>query len=105
VNQTLNYLQSFGTIILVLFGISGLSYHCFRDDGWIESAVGNLWGATIQYPLIAIPIIIGAIFLGKSWNQSRLTHGRTSKLPDLVINAFMIAGVVFIVRWFMYGTL
>jgi len=105
VNQTLNYLQSFGTIILVLFGISGISYHCFRDDGWIESAVGNLWGATIQYPLIAIPIIIGAIFLGKSWNQSRLTHGRTSKLPDLVINAFMIAGVVFIVRWFMYGTL
>jgi len=40
--QTLNYLQSFGTIILVLFGIGGFSYHSFRDDGWIEAALGNL---------------------------------------------------------------
>jgi len=103
--QTLNYLQSFGTIILVLFGIGGFSYHSFRDDGWIEAALGNLWGATVQYPLIAIPVIIAAIFLGKMWNESRLTQGRTSKLPDLVINAFMIAGVVFIGRWFLYGTL
>jgi len=39
------------------------------------------------------------------WNESRLTQGRTSKLPDLVIYAFMIAGVVFIGRWFLYGTL
>jgi hypothetical protein len=105
VNQTLTYLQSFGTIILVLFGIGGLSYHCFKDDGWVESALGNLWSATFQYPLIAVPVIIAAIFLGKMWNESRLTQGSTSKLPDLVIYAFMIAGVVFIGRWILYGTL
>ncbi len=104
-SQSLNYLQSFGTIILVLFGIGGISYHFFRDDGWIEAALGNVWGATVQYPLIAIPIIIGAIFLGKMWNQSRLTHGNTSKLPDYVVYALMAAGVVFIGRWFLYGTL
>ena len=68
--------------MLVLFGIGGFSYHCFRDDGWIEAVLGNVWDATVQYPLIAIPVIVGAVFLGKMWNQSRLTHGRTSKLPD-----------------------
>ena len=104
-NQTLESLKSVGTIILILFGISGFSYHSFRDDGWIESALGNLWGATVQYPLIAIPVIIAAVFLGRMWNQSRLTHGRTSKLPDLVIYALMIAGVVFIGRVLIYGTL
>jgi len=105
VSQTFNYLQSFGTIILVLFGIGGFSYHCFKDDGWIESAVGNLWSATFQYPLIALPVIIAAIFLGKMWNQSRLTHGRTSKVPDYLVYVLMAAGAGFIVRWFMYGTL
>ena len=104
-NQTLNYLQSFGTIILVLFGIGGFSYHFFKDDGWIEAVVGNMWGATVQYPLIAIPIIIGAIILGRMWNQSRLMHGSTSKLPDYVVYVLMAAGVVFIGRWFLYGTL
>lgn len=104
-NKSLDYLQSFGTILLVLFGITGVSYHCFRDDGWIEALLGNLWGATIQYPLIAIPVILAAIFLGKMWNQSRLLHGRTSKVPDYIIYVFMIAGVVFIGRWILYGTL
>jgi len=104
-NRTLDYLQSFGTIVLVLFGIGGFSYNCFKDDGWIEAAVGNMWGATVQYPLIAVPIIIAAIFLGKMWNQSRLTHGRTSKLPDYVVYALMVAGAGFIVRWIIYGTL
>jgi hypothetical protein len=105
VNRTLDYLQSFFTIILVLFGIGGFSYHFFKDDGWIEAAVGNMWGATVQYPLIAIPIIIGAILLGKMWNKSRLTHGRTSRLPDYVVYGLMAAGVVFIGRWLLYGTL
>lgn len=104
-SQAFNYLQSFGTIILVLFGIGGFSYHFFRDDGWIEAVVGNVWGATVQYPLIAIPVIIGAVFLVKMWNQSRLTHGRTSKVPDYLVYLLMAAGVVFIGRWLLYGTL
>lgn len=103
--QFLEYAESFTVIALILFGITGFSYHLFKDNGWIEAAVGNLWDVSVQYPLIALPVIVSAVFLGKMWNQSRLAHGRTSKLPDLVIYALMISGVVFIFRNFWYGTL
>jgi hypothetical protein len=48
---------------------------------------------------------VAAVYLGRLWNQSRLAHGRTSKLPDLFIYALMASGAVFIVRFFWYGTL
>ena len=102
--QYLEYAESFAVIVLVLFGITGFSYHLFRDDGWIEAVAGNVWDVSVQYPLIALPVIVAAVFLGRLWNQSRLAHGRTSKLPDLVIYALMASGAVFIVRYFWYGT-
>jgi len=105
VKQFLEYAESFAVIVLVLFGITGFSYHSFRDNGWIEAAVGNLWDVSVQYPLIALPVIVAAIYLGKLWNQSRIAHGRTSKLPDLFIYALMASGAVFIIRWFWYGNL
>ena len=61
--QYLEYFESFAVIVLVLFGIGGFSYHLFRDNGWVETALGNLWSASIQYPLIALPVIVGAVFI------------------------------------------
>ena len=102
--QYLEYLESFAVIVLVLFGIGGFSYHLFRDDGWVESIAGNLWDVSVQYPLIALPVIVAAVFLGKKWNEARIIHGRTTTLPDYVIYALMAAGLVFIVRYFWLGT-
>ena len=86
-------------------GVQTCALPIFRDNGWLEAALGNLWDVSVQYPLIALPVIVAAVYLGKLWNQSRLAHGRTSKLPDLVIYALMASGAVFIVRWFWYGNL
>jgi hypothetical protein len=104
VKQYLEYIESFGVITLVLFGIAGFSYHLFRDNGWVETALGNLWDVSIQYPLIALPVIVAAVFLGKMWNEARITHGRASKLPDFIIYALMLAGAIFVGRFFWYGT-
>ena len=98
------YVQSFVVMSLILSGIGGVSYHLFRDNGWIETIFGNLWTVSFQYPLIAIPVIVAAIFLGRLWNESRLAHGRTSKLPDLIIYGLMAGGVFFLGRFFIYGT-
>ena len=100
----LEYLESFGVITLVLFGIAGFSYHLFRDNGWIEAVAGNLWDVSVQYPLIALPVIVAAVFLGKRWNEARIAHGRTSKLPDFVIYLLMASGAVFIGRYFWLGS-
>lgn len=101
--QYLEYLESFVVIVLVLFGIGGFSYHLFRDNGWIEAIAGNLWGVTVQYPLIALPVIVGAVFLFRTWNAARIAHGRTTKLPDLVIYALMAVGAIFLGRYFWLG--
>ena len=103
--QYLEYAESFAVIALVLFGITGFSYHLFKDDGWIEAVIGNVWDVSVQYPLIALPVIVAAVYLGRMWNQSRIAHGRFSKLPDLVIYALMASGAVFIVRYFWFGNL
>ena len=103
--QLLEYVESFVVIVLVLFAITGFSYHLFRDDGWIEAAVGSAWDVSVRYPLIALPVMVAAVVLSKTWNQARLTHGHVSKLPDFVIYALMAAGAVFIVRYFWYGNL
>ncbi|MGH8703138.1 MAG: hypothetical protein ACREVR_18450 [Burkholderiales bacterium] len=103
--QFLEYVESFAVIILVLFGITGFSFHLFKDDGWIEAVVGNLWDVSVQYPIIALPVIVAAVVLSKTWNQARLAHGYVSKLPDFAIYALMAAGAVFIVRYFWFGNL
>ena len=103
--QYLEYAESFAVIVLVLFGITGFSYHLFKDNGWIEAVIGNVWDVSVQYPLIALPVIVAAVYLGRMWNQSRIAHGRFSKLPDLVIYSLMASGAVFVVRYFWYGNL
>ena len=100
-----DYVQSFVVIGLLLFGIVGISYHLFRDDGWIEMILGNVWGATIQYPLIVIPAIIAAGFIIRMRAQARAAHGTTSKIPDVFVWVLMGFGAVFVFRWFMYGSL
>ena len=100
-----DYLQSFLVIGLLLFGIIGISYHMFRDDGWVEMILGNVWGATVSYPLIVIPAILAGIFFIRMWGQQRAAHGTQSKLPDVFIWILMGFGLVFVGRWFMYGTL
>jgi hypothetical protein len=102
--QILEYLQSFVVIGLVLAGIGGLSYHLFREEGWIENALGNIWDLSVQYPLIVVTTLVGAVLIGKAWRDRRIATGRTSRLPDFIIYALMAAGVFFIGRFFVHGT-
>lgn len=103
--QVLDYLMSFAVVALVLAGIGGLSYHLFKEEGWIELVLGNVWEAHVQYPMIAIPLTIGAIVLGKLWRDNRLARGRVSRVPDLFIYLLMASGAYFIGHYVLYGSL
>ena len=105
VKQVLEYLQSFTTIGLILAGLAGLSYHIFRDGGWIEKGLGKIWDFGFEYPLMAIPVIVGAVIFGNLWRQDRLTKGRKSKLPDLIVYGLMGFGAYFIGHYLVTGTL
>jgi hypothetical protein len=102
--QYLEFVYSFIVIVLVLSGLGGISFNLFRDDGWIESLFGKIWAVHIQYPLIAIPVTIGAVVLGAMWRDNRIAKGQRSNLPTYVLYMLMAAGAYYLYQYAVYGT-
>lgn len=101
----LEYIESFVVILLVLAGIAGFSYNAFREDGWIESALGNIWSLETQYPLIAVPVTVAAIVLFNMWRTDSVARGQRSRLPNLLLYLLMAAGAYFISQFALNGFL
>lgn len=101
--QIFEYIQSFVTIGLVLAGIGGVSYYMFRENGWVHTALGTVWDFQLSNPLLAIPMTLAVLFLGKLWIDRQRSKGHTSKLPNALIYVVMAAGVYFIYQFVTQG--
>jgi len=104
VKQIIEYLNSFLTIGLVLAGIGGVSYNVFREGGWLATLLGAFVDAQLGNPIVAIPVTIGVVIIGKMWRDHRLAKGETSRLPDVLVYIIMAAGVYFIWRYISTGS-
>lgn len=102
--QIVEFLESFVVITLVLAGIGGISYNLFREDGWLETTLGNILNLDIQYSLIVITMLVGAVILLNLWRGGRVIHSKTSMLPNLLLYSLFVAGVYFIGRYVLTGT-
>lgn len=94
--QVVEYVSSFITITLILAGLGGVSYYMFKEDGWFGAALGKVWNVQVEYPVIAIPVTLAALFIGKMWYDHNRAKGYTSKLPNALVYVVMAAGVYFI---------
>lgn len=103
--RVFDYVQSFVVIALILAGLGGISYHMFRRDGWLSTALGAFWDIQIANPVIAIPVTLAVAFLGKMWLDHNRAKGHTSKLPNVLIYIIMAAGVYFLWQFFNQGGL
>ena len=92
--QVLAALESLITIILVVVGIIGLTYHGFREDGWVSRGFGKLADAYINYPLIALGLTVAMFFTYRAWHSSKSSRG--GKVFDVVVYFLMAAGTYFI---------
>ena len=90
---------------VVLLGIGGMAFHLFRDDGLIEKGVGALWEAQYQAPVLTIVLTLTAIYLGKIFYDSKFASKRDSKIPDLVLFAFVALGLFFVYRLIVTGNI
>jgi hypothetical protein len=104
VKQIFDYINSFVTITLVLAGLGGVSYNVFREGGWASTFFGKLVDVQLENPVIAIPVTLGALFIGKMWYDRQVEHGKTSRLPDVLIYIVMAAGAYFLYRFFSTGS-
>lgn len=91
-------------IALVVAGLGGISYNMFREDGWISTLFGKFVDVQLANPLIAIPFTIGAVVLGKMWRDHQTAHGKTSRLPDVLVYVVGAAGAYFLWRFFSTGS-
>jgi len=105
VKETLLYLESFVVMALVLTGLAGIAYNLFREGGWLERGIGNVWGYTMQYPLTVAFVVVAAIGLGIWWRHDYKTLGSRRKAPTIVLYLIMASGVYFIGHFAIYGTL
>ena len=103
--EILIYLESFVVMMLVLTGLAGISVNLFRDGGWIERGLGNVWDYTMKYPLIVIFVATAALVLARWWRHDHATRGYQRLAPTIVLYTIMAAGVYFIGRFALYGTL
>ena len=103
--EILIYLESFVVMMLVLTGLAGISFNLFRDGGWIERGLGNVWDYTMKYPLIVIFVAAAALVLARWWRHDYSTRGYQRLAPTIVLYTIMAAGVYFIGHFALYGTL
>lgn len=101
--QTMEFIQSFLVILLVLAGMAGISYNAVRDGGWVETGFGKFLDAQIRYPMFAIPVTIAAIVLGVMWRRNTIIKGGHSRLPTYLLYALMLSGIYFIGRYILTG--
>lgn len=97
--QIFEYVQSFVVIGLMLAGIGGVCYDLFKEGGWLGKILGKFWDAQVEYPMVAIPVTIAVVVIGKMWYDRQIEKGRTSKLPNVLIYVVMAAGVYYIWRF------
>jgi hypothetical protein len=97
-------LEALVTLILVVVAIVGISYHCFRDDGWITQGFGKITHAYVNYPLMALAATIAAYFGFRAW-QNRKLRGLRTNYFDYVVYALMAVGIYFIGHYVLKGEL
>lgn len=102
----MNLLTILGALLvgaLVLLGIGGISYHLFRDGGWIAKGLGALWEAQYQAPIMTIILVVAAIFVIKALYKVQIGGKRYSRIPDFILFAFIAVGIYFLGRLLTTG--
>lgn len=103
--QIFDFVSTFVAVALILAGIGGVAYNMFKENGWLGAILGKVWDAQLENPLVAIPVTIAVLFIGKMWYDHNRATGHTSKLPNVLIYVIMATGVYFIYQLAVNGTL
>lgn len=90
--------------ILMVFGIIGLAILIFSDTGLLVTLGGKLTQIDSLELLLAIPLLIVAIFLGRIWFEKTFAKSSTAAAGDLAMYTMMAIGAFFLFRYFSTGS-
>jgi len=99
------FLISLAVFILIISGILGIAVNLFFEDGLIVQLLGKIWDMGTHFLVTAIPILTGAIILGKYWIVPGLDKGGSSASANILMFLMMAAGGYFIFLYLTTGSL
>jgi hypothetical protein len=100
--QFFSFLESLITIVLVLAGVAGIGYNCFRDGGWLQQGAGRLTDVYLDYPLAGLGATVAIFFAYRTWLDRR-NQGKGGKAFDYLVYVFVAAGIYFIGHYVLTG--
>ena len=101
-NPRIQLLIAVVSFCLTLVGVAGLAYKIFNPEGWLVQALGYVWDLQLHYSLMAIPVLIAAIFLGIKFFTG-FFDAKSSTLGNWLTGTCMALGVYFLVRLIFFG--
>jgi len=102
----LAFLESFVIVVLVVAGLVGIFHNLLRAGGWLEGVWEYL--APIIFTNVTASIIVGGIAIVAIawWHDRHIYKGKyNKKVPTIVLYVLMAAGVYYIGRYALLGTL
>ncbi len=100
--QFFAFVESLITIILVLAGVTGIGYNCFRDGGWLNQGASRITDVYLDYPLAALGATVALFFAYRTWRNQR-NLGKGGRAFDYLLYVFMAAGIYFIGHYVITG--
>ncbi|HJQ63356.1 MAG TPA: hypothetical protein VJ834_10860 [Burkholderiales bacterium] len=100
------FLESFVIVVLVIAGLVGIFHSAMRAGGWFDEAFDYL--APIVFTNVTASVIIGGIALVAFawWHDRHVAKGVYNKrIPTAVMFVLMAAGVYYVGRYAILGTL
>ena len=88
-------------MVLMGFGLVGISLELFREGGWLSQLMSKVFESTTT--MLLIPLIIFALWLLNRW-VSTPNKSETKKSGDMPMYIMIAIGVYYIYRIFTTGT-
>jgi hypothetical protein len=89
---------------LTLAGVTGLAYKIFNPEGWLSQALGYAWDIQLHFSLIALPVMIVAVYLGLKLFKG-FWYTKSGTFGNWLTVACMALGGYFIVRLIFWGSI
>jgi len=102
-DSVLSVVLSITQLLLVAVGLIGLAIQFFRDKGWLKQWLSSLMNTSTSTLVIAVPVLLLAYLIGKSWMDSHSERESSNFIADIMLYVMMLVGAWFIFSYLTAG--
>jgi hypothetical protein len=92
-------LLGFLILALVLLGIGGTIYKIISPDGWVAQAFGRSLSAGAA-ALGSLVMVVMLAWFSRGWSSA----SRRTQFADIAVYAFAVAGLIYVVEFWLRGS-